>query len=185
MKILLPAWFLSATLVGLTGIIKNAPAPVYGMTVGILTAIVLIAYFRSRRLMDFIHTIPLRSLIAVHGIRLIGIYFIYLFSKKQLPFAFAIPGGIGDILIACFALVLVISGFSRSKINWNRILIWNTLGLIDILFALQTAIRLGLKDMRQMDPLTHLPLILLPTFLVPILLSTHGIIFYRVAKKIP
>ena len=60
---------------------------------------------------------------------------------------------------------------------------WNVIGLIDLVFVLFTAARLNLADPSQLRALTYLPLSLLPTFLVPLLLATHIILFLRLNQK--
>ena len=66
----------------------------------------------------------------------------------------------------------------------RAITIWNVVGLIDILLVVATAARLGLQDPDQMRALTVLPLSLLPTFLVPLIISTHVIIFFRLRRAV-
>ena len=57
------------------------------------------------------------------------------------------------------------------------LLAWNTLGLIDIIFVVLSALRFGLKDWQSMRTLRELPLSLLPTFLVPLIIASHVLIF--------
>jgi hypothetical protein len=56
-------------------------------------------------------------------------------------------------------------------------LLWNAAGLLDILFVVATASRLALAEPASMSALLRLPLSLLPTFLVPIIIATHVMIF--------
>jgi hypothetical protein len=57
------------------------------------------------------------------------------------------------------------------------LLTWNTLGLIDIVFVVFSARRFGLQDWQSMRALRELPLSLLPTFLVPLIVASHVLIF--------
>src|SRR5437868_4690458 len=65
--------------------------------------------------------------------------------------------------------------------NVLLLLFWKNLGFTDILFVVSTAARLGLADPQSMKALTRLPLALLPTFLVPIIIATHLLLFFRLA----
>jgi hypothetical protein len=62
------------------------------------------------------------------------------------------------------------------------LLIWNSIGLIDIIFVVSSALRFGLKDWQSMHALRELPLSLLPTFLVPLIIAAHILIFVRLIR---
>jgi hypothetical protein len=55
--------------------------------------------------------------------------------------------------------------------------------LIDILFVVATASRLARADPDSMNALLRLPLSLLPTFLVPLLIADHVVMFWRMASR--
>ena len=61
--------------------------------------------------------------------------------------------------------------------------IWNFVGLIDIGMVVLAAARLGLTEPASMRALTHLPLSLLPTWLVPLIIATHLLIFVRLRRE--
>jgi hypothetical protein len=58
-------------------------------------------------------------------------------------------------------------------------------GAIDILFVVATASRLALADPDSMNALLHLPLSLLVTFLVPLIIADHVVVFWRVIGRAP
>jgi hypothetical protein len=62
------------------------------------------------------------------------------------------------------------------------LLSWNTLGLIDIVFVVSSALRFGLKDWQSMHALREFRLSLLPTFLVPFIIASHVLIFVRLIR---
>lgn len=66
-----------------------------------------------------------------------------LHGRGELLFAFAVPGGWGDIAVATGALgiVLLVPDLPARR-PW--IMAWNVLGLADILFVVATATRLAL-----------------------------------------
>ena len=98
-----------------------------------------------------------------------------------MPFAFAVLGGWGDIVVATLALVLLVLRPSSRAIYY----VWNTIGFIDIFFVVITATRLALADSASMAALLRLPLSLLPTFVVPLVIFTHVVIFLRLKNDRP
>ncbi len=170
------AWFCFALAVGASRKFHYASAPGVAATVWTLTALTLLVCWKIRIVRDWITIADLRWLIAVHFTRFVGIYFLILGNRGDLPEGFAKPAGIGDILIAIAAGFLVLVSQLRGR---KILLIWNTLGLLDIIFVAFAALRFGLKDWQSMAPLRALPLSLLPTFIVPLIIVSHILIFVR------
>jgi hypothetical protein len=173
------AWICLAAGVGIAGWIESATAVGVAGIIWILTALVLFACWKVRTLQSWVMTVHLRWLVLLHLTRFVGFYFFVLCSRGELPFAFAAPAGWGDIIVAALAVLLLALSNAR---NWSMLIIWNTIGLTDILFVVLTALRLGLEDGRSMHVLREFPLSLLPTFLVPLIIVSHVLIFFRAAK---
>ena len=182
--ILLILWLLTAIQLGLSGKVNKLTPPQPQIIIFILV-IVLVAIFNLiNSLKSWISSINIKYLIAVHVSRLVGIYFLVLYSRNLLPYDFAVKGGLGDIFIALSALTLIIFVPRESGVKDKLYLLWNTLGLIDILFVVLTAARIGIKNPEELSELFKLPLSLLPTFLVPIIIFTHLVIFVRLFRSI-
>ena len=174
------AWLCVALVIGAGGWFRNATAPQMAATVWILTAIALLCCWRIGLIRDWAMHVDLRWLVLLHVTRFIGFYFFWLYQRDELPFAFAVPAGWGDDLVAALALVLL--ALPRMR-NWKVFLvIWNTIGLIDIIFVVVLALRIGLTDWQSMHALRELPLSLLPMFLVPLIITSHVLIFVRAAR---
>lgn len=152
------------------------PAVVLG-----LSALLLLAYFRLATVRAWVDALDLRTLILLHVTRFVGLYFIVLSRRGLLPYDFAVPGGIGDIIVATLALIVVFAPLADAS-RARAIRIWNVIGLIDIALVVLTAARLNLANPLQMSAMTSLPLSLLPTFLVPLLIATHIIIYTRLTR---
>lgn len=168
--------------VGLSGWFHNATAPVVAATVWTSTALVLLACWKITPLRVWTLNVDLRWLVLFHLTRLFaGAYFLVLCRRRELPCAFAVPAGWGDIIVAVLALAVV--GVMCTEIAKTLLFIWNTIGLIDIIFVVFSALQFGLKDWQSMHALRELPLSLLPTFLVPFVIASHVLIFVRLARK--
>jgi hypothetical protein len=171
-------WFLAAVVLGASGALVNFVPPrpqilLVLLTVGLIVAGMIVPSFRT-----WLALVDLRSVIAIHLTRFIGIYFLVLYARGLLPFDFAVLGGWGDIVIAATALLWLV--FVREPAHHRAwLLLWNLCGLIDIVFVVATAARMGRADPASMGPLRTLPLSLLPTFLVPVIIASHVLIFWR------
>jgi hypothetical protein len=175
-------WFAAAVFAGQQLVLQRLPPfAVPGLVFG-LAALLLLNYFRVAALRAWVDALSLRTLVLLHVTRFVGVYFLFLYQHGELPHDFAVPGGIGDIVVATFALPVALApwepAFRRRVTN-----IWNAVGLVDILLVAVTAARLNLVDPSQMRALTRLPLSLLPTFLVPLIIASHVVIFVRLARE--
>jgi hypothetical protein len=122
-------------------------------------------------------------LIAVHIWRIGGIFFIWGMTQGLLDPAFAIPAGVGDILIGVTAIPFAIflwKGYSWSKYS---LVVWSVLGIADLVNAVTLGVITN-PDFRTSTMATF-PWILVPTVAVPTALALHGIVLYRLRNWIP
>ncbi|HXJ81349.1 MAG TPA: hypothetical protein VMS64_22060 [Candidatus Methylomirabilis sp.] len=175
-------WFLVACGVGAAGLLRAARPPLPQVMIAGLTIVILIAFWRPTSFRRWALGVDLRAIVLIHVSRFVGIYFLVLYGRGELPYAFAVPGGWGDIAVAFTAGAICL--LARPGIGPRRgvVIAWNIFGLVDIVLVVVTATRLGLADPSSMRALLQLPLSLLPTFLVPIIIATHIIIFARLAR---
>lgn len=122
-------------------------------------------------------------LIAVNTWRIVGIAFLWGMTQGVLDPSFAIPAGIGDILIGVTAIPFAIflwKGYSWSK---YALIVWTVLGIADLV----NAVTLGLITNPDFSTSTMatFPWILVPTVAVPTALILHGITLYRLRKWVP
>jgi len=178
MPFVLSVWFLLAVAAGATGLVARLRPPAPQALLIVLTVAVLIACVKIPTVKAWVAALPLERLVALHVTRFVGIYFLVLYREGLLPFAFAVPGGWGDIIVAASALALLLIAQPFTARPW-LIFAWNTLGFFDIVFVVLTAARLASPASNSMAMLLRLPLSLLPTFLVPLILATHILIFAR------
>jgi hypothetical protein len=171
----LAVWLLVAIWIGAMHLLAAVPPPVIQSILIGLTVILLCLYWKSH-LLDWVQDLDIRILILFHVTRFVGFYFLYLYAQGRLPYAFAVPGGWGDIAVA--AMAIAVASYPVPRI----VFVWNVIGLIDILLVVATAARLNPRNPGSMSALTELPLSLLPTFLVPLIIFLHVVIFTRVRR---
>lgn len=179
--VVLGVWLLVACMIGAAGLFYGMPASVVGATNGVLITLVVLAIYGIRSLRAWTLHVSLRWLILYHVVRLpAGVGFLVLHARGALPDSFALVAGWGDILVAVAALVVAILAVPMTtRLRWWAVLLWNVFGLADILQVLGTALRSGAADPRQVVAITAFPMSLLPTFVVPLVLVTHMLIFAR------
>ena len=122
-------------------------------------------------------------LIAVQTYRIGGIAFLWGMTQGILDPAFAIPAGVGDLLIGLTAIPFAIflwKGYSWSK---YALIVWSVLGIADLVNAI-TLGRITSPDFSNSTMATF-PWVLVPTVGVPLGLALHGVTLYRLRKWIP
>jgi hypothetical protein len=176
-------WLAVAIAVSAAGLVERLRPPAPPLAVTALTVLTLVAVAIFAPLRRWVMAVDVRALVALHLTRLVaGSYFLVLYAQGAMPYAFAVPGGIGDILVALLALGLLVAVTPASATGRRLYVVWNVLGLIDIVFVVVTAGRIGAQDPGALLVLLQLPLSLLPTFLVPLIIASHLILFRRLAR---
>lgn len=183
-RIVVWTWFVAALAVGKLELLARLPAPATQGILIALTALLLVACFGITAVRAWIDALDVRALVLPHVTRFVGFYFLILYRRGELPYAFAVPGGWGDIIVASLAVGVVFLPL-REELRHHVCFIWNTIGLVDILFVVVTAARIGFSHPWQLGALQVLPLSVLPTFLVPLLIATHVLIYVRLMRKSP
>jgi hypothetical protein len=176
---ILVAWLLAAALFTGLGGVKAWPPPFPQVLLASLVALLLLAYGFVASFRKAVDALPTHQVVALHLSRFVGAYFLVLYADGQLPYAFAVLGGWGDISVASLALILLV--LSRGSLSPGSLplQLWNLLGLVDILFVVSTAVHAALSQPESIASLTVLPLGLLPTFLVPLIIFSHVVIGRR------
>jgi hypothetical protein len=188
--IALVVWLGVAIGIGMSGVLHGASAGLLSGMIWILTIAVMVIYGCSRPLRTWTRTIDMRVLILFHSLRFVGAAFFLLNAAEgRLPQSFSMAGERSGLVVAALALVVAATAVPvRSARQWWIVLGWNLIGLASVLRVLVAGMELGIADMHQMAPMTEWPLNLLPTFLVPVVISTHLVIFsrlWRSARRAP
>ena len=129
-------------------------------------------WFVSPWLADKPTKFALTVLIAPHAFRHIGLtFFVPSVTAGALPQGFAFAAAYGDFISALLAVASLIALRSGWRFAIPLIWIFNIFGVVDLMNAL-----------RQADAVPLLGAMwFVPTFVVPLLLVTHALIFLRLA----
>ena len=148
-------------------------------TVGSLFSIGLVTWiYVLSRLRTLPRDIALTLLVLPHTLRFVGLSFLVEgVVSPALPSEFSTPAAWGDFTAAVLALI-VVAALAR---RWSNVvpLIWvfNVWGTIDLLYANANAVRL------HVDPGEFSAAYYIPTVWVPLLLVSHGLIFWLLLRS--
>ncbi len=141
------------------------------------------------------HVLAAASLPAMHGVQLfraIGVVFLILLAQGQLPAHFALPAGWGDIAVGITAPLLALALVRRVPGALPLAFSWNVLGLLDLVVAVGMGTgfltpflvpELGPR-VPSAAGMGVFPLILLPTFAVPVFMLLHLLALGRLRRQV-
>ena len=122
-----------------------------------------------------------------HQVRVGGLVFLIALAVGQVPAAFALPAGLGDIAIG-LAAPWVARGL-RDGTGMRRAFWFNVAGLVDfvVAFAIGFLAAPGRQQILHLAPTTQqismLPLVLIPTAGVPLLFALHVISLVKLRAR--
>jgi hypothetical protein len=178
---LVAGWMVVAFVLAWIGAYNTAPGSVptieFGISVPI--AIGVLAYLAVPGLRTLVHEVPQHWLIALQVYRAGGAVFLVLWGLGQLPGVFAGPAGLGDVIVGVTA-PLVAWVYARSgQRSRSLATAWNIIGLLDLASALTLGF-LATPSRFQLlahdapaGLVTQFPLVLIPTFIVPLSILLH------------
>lgn len=123
--------------------------------------------------------IPPHYIMNVQVFRVMGVGFINLYLMGILPGVFALPTGIGDVLIGLTGPIVGYL-YLKDKNRWKNLAIhWHRAGIADLVLALTLAIITYSRPIRILptqipsDPIALYPLAIIPLFAVPLSIMLH------------
>jgi hypothetical protein len=174
------AWLLAAAAVAASGVPARLRPPAPQLVLFALTVALLVFGWRARRFGDWLGRLDWRTIVGFHTSRAIaGAAFLAAAQRGNLPNRWAEPSAYGDIAVAVLALLVVISVSPQRPIARRVYLLWNIIGLADILAVVIGAARFAMADPSSMVGLFRLPLALIPLWLVPLIIASHVLLFAR------
>jgi hypothetical protein len=168
---------------GTPGIVIQPPA-IFAVAAVVLS----IAWVFSPQFRRAMLSIPLQALVGLNVLRIFGVLFVLEYFTHELAAPFGPVAGLGDTITGLVAIPLAVSiargSFSKSSVAW-----WNAFGALDLF----TALTLGALSQDGvpfrvffgepgLTAMTQLPLVIVPTILVPIYLLLHLTVAYRLAQ---
>lgn len=182
------AWAGVALAVSLSGVFESPPVYVVPLVIWSGPIAFIIAFAKSRRFREAVLSMDPRPAVLFHLVRVVaGVAFLVLHARGELPGAFALTAGWGDIVVGLAALPAALALPARTPARRWGVLAWNVAGLLDILMVIVTANRLMFftEDTSLLSVMSRFPMSLLPLFVVPLVLITHFQVMARLWKPRP
>lgn len=127
-----------------------------------------------------------QHLILLHLWRLVGIIFLFLMAYGQMPALWALPAGIGDIIIGVAAPW--VARQVETPQGKQRAVIFNLFGMADLIVAVGLGIMTSPGALQVFhttptsDFATTFPLVLVPAFLVPLAFVLHVVSLWQLRR---
>lgn len=121
--------------------------------------------------------------------RIVGVAFLALATVGSLPDGFAVPAGIGDVVVGVTAPLAALYLIGRSRLRQRIYLAWTAFGALDLITAVTLGVlysdsRIGLLATPiNTDLMEELPMVLIPAFGVPFTLVLHLISVINVSAS--
>jgi hypothetical protein len=167
------------------------PSAVPTILLGLLIplAVAAIALWRSEGVARLVSAIPLHWLVAAQVYRVAGGIFLVLWADGRLPWQFALPAGIGDVATG-IAAVVVAALLAQNANGVHRLTYaWCLFGIADLVVAITMGAMTspGRVHLLAFDVpnllVTAYPLVMVPTFAVPLALMLHGLVLWRLRRE--
>lgn len=164
-----------------------APTVLLGLLIPLLTAVV--ALRQSARIASLVSAIPLHWIVAAQVYRIAGGIFLVLWADGRIPWQFALPAGIGDVLTGGFAVVVAVRLAQKTPGALRSAYGWCLFGIADLVVALTMGAMTspGQAHLLALDApnllISSYPLVMVPTFAVPLALMLHGLVLWRLRRE--
>jgi hypothetical protein len=153
----------------------------------VILGVIVLKYLNSFK--TILNAIPVHWIIGIQFLRATGAVFLILYFQDLLPGQFALPAGIGDVLVGISAPLVAYLYYNKTRHAKKIAMVWNIAGTLDLVLALSfgfltspSPIQLFAIDNPNRMIGTY-PLVLVPAFAVPLFLLHHIYTFRKLKLK--
>jgi hypothetical protein len=151
-----------------------------GLAAGLPVLLTALGLWLSESFRAWAASLDLHLLIQLQSWRFAGFVFICFSANGLLPASFAIPASIGDVAVALTAPFMANHVARHGRAALPLFLTWTVFGFLDLV----NAVTLGVLNSKgpigvlsdgtlTTDLVTHMPIVLIPVFGVPLMLVLH------------
>ena len=164
------------------------PTLLLGLLIPLIVAVA--GLWLSASVAGLVAAIPTSWLVAAQVYRVAGGIFLVLWADGRLPWQFAMPAGIGDMATGLFAVVVAARLSQKAAGAYKAAYAWCLFGIGDLVLAVMMGAMTspGRPHLLAFDApnllISSYPLVMVPTFAVPLALILHGIVLWRLRREI-
>ena len=142
----------------------------------------------SPRLRAVATAVPQSWLVGVQIYRALGAIFLLLWASGQMPGEFAVPAGIGDVIVGVSAPFVAWLNARGAPAAGPVTRVWNAFGILDLVIAVTTGFLTSPSPLQTMAfdrpnlLIVSYPLVMVPAFLVPLSIILHVISLWKLRR---
>jgi hypothetical protein len=189
--LLLFGWLAESMVTGWLGVYRASvdrefPVIALAIVLPVVVGVGLLRYSEATR--QILAAVPQSWLVGLQCYRGLGAIFLVLYGVGRIPGAFALPAGIGDVLVGLSALLVAALHAGGAPGRNRYVAAWNILGLADLLVAVATGFlsaptRFQMLAQDAPNTLVGLyPLVLIPIYAVPLSIVLHVASLLKLAR---
>jgi hypothetical protein len=192
LSVALIAWLAVAQYVGsastyLATTETAVPTVLFGLLIPLIAA--ALGLWLSGSIASLVSAMPLPWIVAAQIYRIGGGIFLVLWADGRLPWQFALPAGIGDVVTGGSAVVVAALLARKAAGARRAVYAWCLFGIANLVVAVTMGALTspGLPHLLAFDAPNLLviswPLVMVPTFAVPLALMLHGLVLWRLGRE--
>ncbi len=188
----LVVWLALVLELGANGAFVRRPGSIpIQIIIGVIAPIIvfLAAFALSGSFHSLVLTADVRLMAGIQAWRFAGLGFLALYANGVLPGFFAWPAGVGDMIVGFTAPWVILALIERPEFKKSPLFIgWNLFGILDLVTAvgtgaLSSGLAPGIVGAATTAPMAHLPLVLIPAYLVPLFVMLHLATLFQVWSR--
>jgi len=192
LSVILVGWLTIALYLGSANIYFAASdATLSGLPLGLTVPLMVAAagLWWSGAIAKLVAAIPLPWIVAAQVYRVGGGIFLVLWADGRLPWQFALPAGVGDVITGGLAVIVAARLAQNAAGARGAVYAWSLFGIADLVVAVTMGAMTspGLPHLLAREApnllIASWPLVMVPTFAVPLALMLHGIVLWRLRRE--
>jgi hypothetical protein len=188
---LLFAWYAISLALSWIEFFRGSAQSLPTIEVGILTPLLIGGWllWRSDAARRLINMTPQSWIVGVQLYRALGVVFLILLARGELPPQFAWPAGAGDVIVG-LAAPFVATAYARGAPNRDDLVYaWNVFGLLDLVVAVFTGFLTSPSPIQMLSLeapnqwISAFPLVMVPVFAVPVSALLHIVSLIKLHRE--